>query len=494
MFTVQLRDDIFMNLTDWSQFFATNWGLALAVSSAVTTITLLASKALADTHKESLSLWLMGAAEGSWSQTFCRLFDAIFGENHFHRTCIARSVLASLIAVIGLWVLMGSSGALDERINSSKGFWDIIVIGLFVNVLADYVSLLETRYILGQMHRVNSIFGQFLVLLIDAVISGLIIVGFLRLYGFINGEAFSFAELLGAFSIFAVFFYSTFVTSVWTWLYILSTWVMRLFTRLKLNKLLAVTERPYFVLGLVMAPIAMAATLGVTAIIQQDQAGISRGDRLLCELLPGKVCLNVAGLTDDEKIKLNYIIRACETGLAEECMGRGMSRYQINPAEAVRLFTASCLGNEIRGCYNLSFLYENGAGVAENMGEAEQLFKQACDGNNMRGCSNLGFLYDTGVGVTENKGEAARLYKQACDGNLMTGCTNLGLLYETGAGVAENKGEAARLYKQACDGNFMMGCSNLGFLYKNGAGVAENKGEAARLFKQACDGGLTAAC
>ena len=57
---------------------------------------------------------------------------------------------------------------------------------------------------------------------------------------FYEGEAESFAEILGVFSVFSVLFYSTFLTSVWTWGYIFSTWVLRLFTRARLAELLAV--------------------------------------------------------------------------------------------------------------------------------------------------------------------------------------------------------------------------------------------------------------
>ena len=41
------------------------------------------------------------------------------------------------------------------------------------------------------------------------------------------------AEVVGLFSPLAVFFYSSFVTSIWTWGFILSSWLMRGLARLR---------------------------------------------------------------------------------------------------------------------------------------------------------------------------------------------------------------------------------------------------------------------
>ena len=130
----------------------------------------------------------------------------------------------------------------------------VLVLALAVNVIADYVSLLETRLLLGRMPR--STLGQALVLILDLALSAAII--WLAIFAYLrsplnSGEIESFAEILGLFSIFSVLFYSTFLTSVWTWAYILSTWVMRAFTRLRLAALLDVERQPIRILGLVLS-------------------------------------------------------------------------------------------------------------------------------------------------------------------------------------------------------------------------------------------------
>ena len=53
----------------------------------------------------------------------------------------------------------------------------------------------------------------------------------------------------------------------------------------------------------------------------------------------------------------------------------------------------ACDSGNMRGCYNLGFMYTNGNGVEKDFSKAVQLFKKACDGGNMHGCSGLDITY-----------------------------------------------------------------------------------------------------
>ena len=76
--------------------------------------------------------------------------------------------------------------------------------------------------------------------------------------------------------------------------------------------------------------------------------------------------------------------------------------------------------------------YEQGIAFYNNKeyDKAFEPFKKACDSGNMRGCFNLGIMYDNGNGVEKNEQKAVELYKKACDGGNMDGCRNLVVMYE----------------------------------------------------------------
>ncbi len=254
----------------------------------------------------------MGAqSERNRAMGFTALFDAVFGARHFSWRCFARSAFASLVAVAFIWLLMGQAGAIGLRIRAELSLGALLAIALAVNVVADYVSLLETRLLLGRLHRWHGWPLQLAVLALDLVISALII--WLAIAAYLasplhRGEVESFAEILGVFSIFSVFFYSTFLTSVWTWAYILSTWLMRLIRRLELDVWLDVERQPIRVLAGVLGLVTFTGALALAAPLRADEEGLSAADRALCSLFKGRVCLDVAELTPAEQAQLDFIL------------------------------------------------------------------------------------------------------------------------------------------------------------------------------------------
>ncbi|WP_171182137.1 hypothetical protein, partial [Ruegeria sp. HKCCD8929] len=134
-------------------YLAENWTWALGLGASMFGLTVYAGL-LNPARKEDLALWLMGAqTEEGWSRSFISLFDAVFGSNHFSIRCFVRSTIATLIAVIVIWLLMGSVDVIGVRMQSELALGSVLVIGLMINVIADYVSLLETRWLLGNMPR-----------------------------------------------------------------------------------------------------------------------------------------------------------------------------------------------------------------------------------------------------------------------------------------------------------------------------------------------------
>ena len=117
--------------------------------------------------------------------------------------------------------------------------------------------------------------------------------------------------------------------------------------------------------------------------------------------------------------------------------------------------------------------YEQGMAFYNNKeyDKAFESFKKACDSGNMRGCFNLGIMYEEGNGVEKDFSKAAELFKKACNGGDMLGCSNLGSMYADGKGVEKDLGKAAELFKKACNSGEMLGCRNLGIMYDNGNGA-----------------------
>ena len=488
-------------------FLTAHFGVDMAIATGFTLLTATGLSLLSPARKDAIARWLMGTegSEESWSRSFTAIFDAIFGTRHFSLRCIATSVLASLIAVVVLWLLMGLNEGFGTRLEAAHGLGTVLLIGLFVNAAADYVSLLETRWLLGRIDRWRHPLVQALVLLVDLALTAAIIWAALWLFQqtdwydqITGGDGEDLGEVLLVFSPFAVFFYSTFVTSVWTWVYILSTWVMRGLARLRLGRVFDVAGSPVSVLLFAAVPVIVvtgfAASAAIGALTGKDNTGLTLMDRAVCSVTRDRACLAVANLTEDEQQRLSMILAACSGGITQECWNRGEAIWESDGALAAQYWRTSCDAGEPKSCINLGVLHYEGIGMDPDAEEAARLYQQGCDSGDALGCTNLGWLHQRGIGMDPDAGEAARLYQQGCDGGHAGGCTNLGVLHANGIGVDPDAGEAARLYQLGCDGGHARGCTNLGGMHWQGIGMDPDAEEAARLYQQGCDGGDAAGC
>ncbi|MEM1274751.1 MAG: tetratricopeptide repeat protein [Pseudomonadota bacterium] len=421
----------------------------------------LAASVLNQDRKESIALWLMGAqSEETWAKSFTALFDAIFGKNHLSPKCFLRSALASLLAVVLIWALMGWGGTYDARLEGGEDLWRLLGLALIINIFADYVSLLETRWLLGWLSSRRPVVVQILALIADLLISAAII--WVAIWGMTTAlqiENDTLAETLGVFSPFSILFYSTFLTSLWSWAFIASTWIIRLVAGLRLAEWSQLPGAPLRFLGLIMGSAVFLGALAAASVFRQDEHGVTVLDELLCDVFQGEVCLAVMRLTEDEERQLAFLLGACQGGLTEECFSRAFAAQGTSDEEAGRLYEAACAGGDARGCTNLGFLHNAGLGRAVNYEEAARFYQMGCDGRNARGCTNLGILHDEGLGRAVDYDEAARLYQMGCDGGDAIGCSNLGGMNRRGDGMPVNLEEAARLYQIGCDMGHETACT-----------------------------------
>ena len=111
------------------------------------------------------SKWLRPVSGKAWkgSDVFLELFECVFTRHHFSWVCIQRSVLLSVGAFVILFFAFMERGAVEWRIGELEKQphhlepWMRIAFGAMAlclcNVIADYLSLLETRVVLKLAKR-----------------------------------------------------------------------------------------------------------------------------------------------------------------------------------------------------------------------------------------------------------------------------------------------------------------------------------------------------
>lgn len=488
-----------------------------------------------DEFKKDLSLWLDGVYDTSWSTHFCRMFDAVFGARHLSVKRLVRSAIASILSVFALYVLFAHVlGVMDSRTFGAIPVTQALLVGVVINILPDYLSLIETRWLLERFGRHPSFAAHVGLLIADLIFSAAIVIAGIYGYVWFTGERIpSPVELVALFSVYSLFFYSTFMTSAWAWVYCLSAWFVRLFSKVGLRKVLDVKKDPVKQIALVGAAVMVLGGTTAGPVLWPDEGGFTNSfDSFVCSL-DRRACFHAARLTDDTERAARFMElackdakvvkscgdhmealfeegdrevfsavweRACEGGFIWSCWAAGWAYESAegnkrDPVRAAKLLVKACDNGNMGGCNSLGVLLKTGAdGVEPDLERALSLYQKACDGKEMFSCGNLGKMYETGTGVDPDPERAVALFRQVCDSGLMFGCTNLGTMFESGRGVDLDRGKAVALYRQACDGGDTQGCNNLGWMYQTNQGEETNLVNSAILYSTACTAGNLSAC
>ncbi len=207
-----------------------------------------AEEAVSPTVRRSASAWLRNVDPKShvarWSSLFAVAFDKLFGERHWSWRCFRRSAVASLLSVGVLlclyWSIHGYVGwDLDGPASLGESLPYVAMWGAW-NVLPDYLSLLQTRWVLRRLEAR----GSAALVVFDLVITAFIAIAGHVLLMFVQTIfAVSINDVLSSLSgdfewwldhmrdlvtldstlapvTLGIFFYSTFLTSVWLWFYL----------------------------------------------------------------------------------------------------------------------------------------------------------------------------------------------------------------------------------------------------------------------------------
>lgn len=227
---------------------------------------------LNDDTKLEIAVWLLGVKPigpkmEPWPDTFAKVFDRVFGTKHLSWKCFWRSCIASysVFLIAPLWGAMFVPGF-------RKTLWSFFAVGWITNALPDYISLLETRFVLSIMRKTQNLILRLLLLVCDliltvAVESGIIVIGYNSLvllaahhHGYsldtMPYNVWPLTTLVEEPSLRLFFLYPCLFTSVWLWLYAGSGFLLKFARRFDVgfqwfNRRFDIEKKPLSSIGLV---------------------------------------------------------------------------------------------------------------------------------------------------------------------------------------------------------------------------------------------------
>ncbi len=479
----------FAALTQWPYLI---WAAAAATTFYGTTVW--AVSHLHPDKKALLSLWLQGDYNSTWTTQFCAMFDQVFTKDHLGFRCMLRSALASVLAVCALWWLFdGVLEMIDVRTETELSLAKALLLGIAINIIPDYLSLFQTRWLLNQFRRISNPILQLLLLLLDAVVTGTIIYVWIALYNGITAQpAVSVIEMTVVFSGYAVFFYSTFLTSVWAWIYCASYWVARVSSGMR--RWLDMQNQPGRSLGVIGAIIVFIASVAIKPALTIDQGNQISVDDWLCEMFPRQICKHLIRLSENRSEQQFYLGQQCFTSTADNCLENGIEQYRFEPHEALSLWQDACGRGLAYGCTHLGLYYDRTGDVLSGFHDAKDAFLENCAGHPVYSCLSLENHFDKHHAGLRNVQKATTYFLQACDGGDAVGCLKLGDLSERRYPLPESAERIEALYQKACDGQVAEGCGNLGRMLLNRSTNTVVTIEAMRIILDACERGAASAC
>lgn len=248
-------------------------------------------KELGDTVKEetkiSTSLWLLNLESkkkySNWPSQFAELFDKLFFEKHWSWKCYKRSFIATVLIYIvfnfvyAIFYLFGADplklylqADLHDVVSSIDFQYLNIIIPLLIlvfllNSIGDYFSLLSTRFFINKMSNSTNKAVILFYLIIDFFVTFLIFIvlfftattlyvsfflkyqvaygsigqhSIFKLFGVADGIVWKYmkADIIEILSLnfsgaypSKIFIFTTFLTSIWLWLYALSGFTIKAF-------------------------------------------------------------------------------------------------------------------------------------------------------------------------------------------------------------------------------------------------------------------------
>ncbi|MBO9464362.1 sel1 repeat family protein [Tropicibacter sp. R15_0] len=459
-------------------YLITHFKTGAAVSSFFIGATALGFSLLHPDRKSSIALWLLGArgSEENWARSFCSIFDGIFGERHVSLRCFLASALFSLATVFGLWLLFGTNETIRTRMDSVQDLGRALAIAAILNVLTDYISLFQTRWLLDLVTRTRSSLVHLFALLLDLILTTAIILlalwlfqlsplynllteipletsdGEVTLSQIRDGE--TLGEVILLYTPFSVFFYSTFLTSVWLWIYTAATHLMRLLAFLRLGRVFDVEGAPVKLLLTAMSfSIILVVSGGSTlasALLAPTSSGLSVAENMICKVTLDQSCFRVALLDKNDITGFKRILAHCDTE-AQQCAGSLDGYIQHFSEIAVEVGAEQCDENSPTGCFAYGYAFEFGLGGAPNMSDAVDGYSSACLAGSPMGC---GITVSAGlsIGLKAASPDITADIANDCEdvATYAGNCLSAKILAGQSDGLAISQSEADSLFATGC--------------------------------------------
>ena len=126
--------------------YAGLWAFLVALGMACDNLNLLPDK------RKGITRWLLPPYDRTWNQEVVAIFDYIYSAETGSLKRFRRSTITSFLAIAAVYALLSLEHPIQYRYASELqgvSWGQILFIALVVNVFADWVSLWETRLILG---------------------------------------------------------------------------------------------------------------------------------------------------------------------------------------------------------------------------------------------------------------------------------------------------------------------------------------------------------
>jgi TPR repeat protein len=304
-------------------------------------------------------------------------------------------------------------------------------------------------------------------------------------------------ELILAYSAYAIFFYSTFITSIWAWAYAAALLLVRILSSNFVARI-GNAERPFMWIGTVVFALVFAVVLGGQVVGRYLPEDI--GEQLCLAGADGRVCTHEARLTPKQAKEL--LKKACETGDPAQCnvilRTLGIKETTQNLAQ----LEVACLQNgDNVACNSAAFVYLHGLGAAADTARAVRLYKRSCGAREKIGCYNLGLIYLNWHLILKSRGlrnsygnEAYQALVRSCNNQYALACNAVGYIFQYSIFGRQDFSKAFEYYSLACNGLEMRGCANLAYMYDFANGVQKDAYKAKSFYLSACLGGLQIAC
>lgn len=244
-----------------------------------------------DENRKFTRDWLLGlkADDRQWSSSFKEIFASIFGAKHFSFKCFSRSAALSVALAACIWTYIAVT--IDNPYADSSDLLRVVLFWILAVIIADYLSLWKTRFLLTRPSLLNGGVVAIAIILLDALatlilytfIIAIVRASFLvtevvplligRDHGSLNKEDLEWFDRIIRMRVWQMnhlallLYLAPLFTSAWLWAYLIVAYGMRTVNRLPpllrvLSKVVDVQSHPVKSIGYV-AGIASAVVIGL---------------------------------------------------------------------------------------------------------------------------------------------------------------------------------------------------------------------------------------